>query len=182
LAIIASSVNVSPTITIAEEPLTYDMPGQPVLVDKQATLDDPDAPHFGDGRLTVRLEVAGGEPARDERIGIGGDAAGTGEIRVADGRVLFDGGDSNGPVQIGTLGSENGHTHALTVSLTDRASRKAVQSLLRHITYTAENPLTAQRQVLFQLDDGQGCLSHPAVRTLLTTPALGTQPPFNAQP
>jgi hypothetical protein len=167
LAIVASSVNISPTITTAEDPLIYSSLNQPVRVDQQATLDDPDAPHFGGGRLTVRLEVADGEPGTDEQIAIEDDDQAAEGIRVENGSVLFDSGDSDGPVEIGTLVAENQHPHALAVVLTERATRKAVQSLLRHITYTSRTPLSSERQIRFQLDDGRRGISHPAARILV---------------
>jgi hypothetical protein len=143
LAIIASSVNISPTITTAEEPLIYSSLGQPVRVDPQATLDDPDAPHFGGGRLTVRLEVADGEASdrradRDRKATVRqrGDLGGrTAECCSIPARATV-------AREIGTLANENRHPHALAVMLTERATRKAVQSLLRHITYTTRAPLS----------------------------------------
>ena len=167
LAIIATSVNISPTITTADAPLIYSSLGQPVRVDQQATLDDPDAPHFGGGRLTVRLVVADGEPGTDEQIAIEDDGQAVEGIWVENGSVLFDSGASDGPVEIGRLVDENRHPHALVVVLTERATKKAVQSLLRHINYTSRTPLKAERQIHFQLDDGQGGISHPAARILV---------------
>ncbi len=172
-AIIVSSINISPTITITEEPRIYNTPGQPVVVDPHASLDDPDTPHFGDGRLSVWLEVVEGEPAEDEQIAIQSGGADDGQIQVVDERVLFDAGDGNGLVVIGHLASEDRHAEGVTVMLTERATRVAVQNLLRHISYSAGVRPSSERQIHFQLDDGQGAISHPAVRTLIA----GIDPP-----
>jgi WD40 repeat protein/serine/threonine protein kinase len=166
-AIIVSSINISPTITITEEPWIYHTPGKPVVVDPFASLDDPDTPHFDGGRLSVWLKVVEGEPVEDEQIAIQSGGADDGQIRVVDGKVLFDAGDGNDLVVIGHLASEDRHGKGLTVLLTEHATREAVQSLLRHISYTAGVRPTTERQIHFQLDDGQGAISHPAVRTLI---------------
>jgi WD40 repeat protein len=173
LAIVWASVNISPTVTLDEQPLTYSTLGQAVVIDPQASVYDPDAPHFGGGQVTAAMVVATGEAARDEQLAIQSDAAGAGGVQVADSQVLFDFGDGAGPVPIGSLSGAGPRAVALTVTLTERATKDAVQSLLRHITYTSRTALTSERRIRFQLADGQGGVSHPAEKPLI---AVASQP------
>jgi hypothetical protein len=162
LACVWASINISPTIVLTGQPLTYDMPGQAASIDEHASLQDPDAPHFDGGQLTAQLAVAGGEPAPGEQIAIRSNDDGVDRIRVADGKVLFDFADGAGPIPFGVLGSDGQRPGTLTVTLNERATKEAVQSLLQHITYVSPDPLTLDRQIRLQLDDGQGGVSHPA--------------------
>jgi hypothetical protein len=175
-AIVWGSANISPTITLAEQSLEYTKAGEAVAVDDKAVVFDPDAPHFGGGRLTVQL-VTDGAPAGEEQVTIPAAAAGAGNVGLAGDKVVYDFGDGAGPVAIGTVSGAGDQPGALTVTFTERATREAVESLVRHVLYTSRVPLTAERKVRLILTDGDGEPSQPAERTILPPAREGDKKP-----
>jgi hypothetical protein len=159
------AVNISPTITLSEEPLIYATPHQPALIDGKAALQDPDAPSFGGGSLTVEIVTKDGI-AGDEQLAVRDEGTGPGRIEVAGDKVVYDFGDAAGPVPIGVLSDPEDGATSIAIALTDRATKEAVQALLRSITYTAQALLTSERTVRFQLSDGDGGVGNPAERTV----------------
>lgn len=154
------AVNDSPVITFSTQTLGYSGTEPPKLLDPNALVADPDSPNFDTGSLSV--SITGGGTAND-RLGIAPQVTSTGEITISGNQVSIDG------VRFGTFSGGAGTT-PLVVSLNNRATPATVQALVRSITYqSVVDSLSAVRIVTFQLADGDGATSAPAV--------IGVTPP-----
>ena len=121
----------------------------PVVVDSDVSVSDPDSANLSGGRLTVSVSANG---QTTDRIGIKHTGNAAGQIGVSGTAVTY------GGMKIGTfLG-----TTSLVVTLNDKATALAVQTLLRSITFTSlsENPSVLNRTVKVMLTDGNGGTSN----------------------
>jgi WD40 repeat protein len=145
-AIIWFAYPISPTILLNEAPLVYPSEdvelGQPMPVDADLQLVDPDTPHYGGWTLSIQVQTP---PADGESLSIEGSRMG---IRISEHTVHYEVGGNENP--IGTVQAGTGDDH-LAVALTDNATLAAVEALLRSIAYTSTVPLAGDRQIQFEI-------------------------------
>ena len=132
------------------------------MIDGGATVGDCDSPDFDTGKLFVSLTANG---SADDRLAIGNQGTGTGQIGVSGSNVTFEG------TVIGTFaGGANGST-PLVVTLNANATVPATEALVRNITFAnvSDDPATAARTVKFVFTDGDGGTSNEATKTIMVT-------------
>ncbi|MGF1676594.1 MAG: putative Ig domain-containing protein, partial [Rivularia sp. (in: cyanobacteria)] len=139
--------------------VTYQENNSGVVIDSQIILTDLDSPNFANGRLTVRL-ISG--ISNQDILSINNQGNGTGQINVSGDSILF---ESN---LIGTFkgGFDN---IPLEINFTSKATPKAVETLMRNITYAnnSDRPLTHYRQIEFVLNEANfNGTSKPVVREI----------------
>jgi WD40 repeat protein len=169
-AIVWLAEPISPTIlpsdVVRTYPATVEQMGEPMLVDVQIQLLDPDTRNFGGGSLRVAFD-AEPDSASGERLDIR-------RIAVDGHRTLFRSGDQ---VQYGITGSEDtigaiqGDAGGLEITLTDQATVPAVQALLRSISYASDTALPGTRRITFRMIDEHGAPSNLAHCDILPAPA-----------
>ncbi len=140
-----TGVNDAPTIGGFGGNVGYAIGGPAVVLDSDATVDDPDSETFNLGVLTASLTTNRQTTDRVEILSVG---TGVGQISVFSNQVFYEG------VQIGTFGG----TTSLTVMLNANATKAAVQKLLRSITFRSlsSTPSALSRTVSVTLSDGVG--------------------------
>ena len=150
-----TALNDAPTISGFGGSVGYAIGGPAVVLDSDATVDDPDTGTFNLGVLRVSLTTNRQATDRIEILSVG---TGIGEISVLSNQVFYEG------VQIGTFGG----TTTLTVTLNANASKAAVQKLLRSITFRSLSvtPSLLPRTVSVTLSDGAGGTSLAQTKTI----------------
>jgi hypothetical protein len=133
----------------------YATGGSAVVLDSDATVDDPDNDSFDLGMLSVSLTTNRQTSDRIEILSLG---TGIGQISVTGNLVFF------GGIQIGTFAG----TTTLTVTLNANASKVATQALLRSITIRSlsATPSLLPRTVSVTLSDGVGGTSVAQAKTI----------------
>ena len=148
------AVNDAPVIANFDGAVTYRENSAPVTLDSNATVSDIDSDNFAGGQLTVT--IFGAQSA--DRLGIKHIGSGASALRVSGDSVSY------GGVEIGTfVGSTR-----LIVTLNENATARAVQTLLRAVTFSSlsENPSTQERTVRTTLTDGDGGISNLPTKTV----------------
>ena len=150
-----TAVNDAPTIGNFGGNVGYAVGGPAVVLDSDATVDDPDTGTFNLGVLTVALTT---NRQTTDRIEIQSEGTGTGQISVLSNQVFYEG------VLIGTFGG----TTTLSVTLNANANKAAVQKLLRSITFRSlsATPSLLPRTVSVTLSDGAGGTSTAQTKTI----------------
>lgn len=140
-----TAVNDAPIIGGFAGNVGYTVGGPAAVLAPDATVDDVDNTSFDLGVLTVRLTSNRQSTDRIEILSVG---TGLGQISISGNQVLYEG------VIFGTFSG----TTTLAVTFNANASRAAVQSLLRSITFRSlsATPTTLSRTVTVTLSDGVG--------------------------
>jgi|GEM_PF-3352709 len=143
--------------------VTYQENHPGVVIDSQITVTDFDSANFEKGKLTVRLISS---ISNQDILSINSQGNSAGQINVSGDSILFE------SSLIGTFkgGFDN---IPLEINFTSKATPKAVEALMRNITYAnnSDNPSTYSRQVEFVLDDGNfNGVSKPVVRQIRIQP------------
>ncbi len=142
-----------PTISNIGGNLNFVENGGPLrLVAGTAVVVDSDSSSFSGGRLIAKF-VAGGL-AQDRLAILNSGLVST----TSDGRVLYN------SVSIGSFSGGVG-TAPLVVQLNSEATPQRVTALVKQLTYQnmLDNPSTAPRTILIQIDDGDGGVSVPGL-------------------
>ena len=151
-----TAVNDAPTIGGFGGNVGYAVAGATaVVLDSDATVDDPDTGTFNSGVLTVSLTTNRQTTDRIKILSVGDLLD---ELRVDTNQIFYEG------VLIGTFGG----TTTLTVTLNANASKAAVQKLLRSITFRSlsATPSLLPRTVSVTLSDGAGGTSIAQTKTI----------------
>ncbi len=150
-----TAVNDAPTIGNFGGNVAYAVGGSAVVLDSDATFEDPDNGTFNAGLLTVALTT---NRQTTDRIEIQSEGTGIDQISTVGNQVFYEG------VLIGTFGG----TTTLSVSLNANASKPAVQRLLRSITFRSlsATPSLLSRTVSVTLSDGSGGTSIAQTKTI----------------
>jgi len=150
-----TAVNDAATIGSFGGNVEYATSGPAVVLDSDATVEDPDNESFHLGVLTVSLTTNWQATDRIEILSVG---SGIGEISVLSNQVFYEG------LLIGTFGG----TTTLSVTLNSNASTAAVQKLLRSITFRSlsATPSLLSRTVSVTLSDGAGGTSVAQTKTI----------------
>jgi hypothetical protein len=152
-------VNQAPVVTVPSAPITYRNGKAPTYIADTAMVSDVDSADFDTGSLTVSF--VGGTGDLNDRLGIGNAGLGGSLIGVSGPNVTF------GTIVIGTWsGGTDGFT-PLVITFNANVTPVVAQTLLRAITYRhVGGPVPITKTLQFVLDDGDGGISVPAVRTI----------------
>ena len=150
-----TAVNDAATIGSFGGNVAYATSGPAVVLDSDATVEDPDNQSFNLGVLTVSLTTNRQTTDRIEILSVG---TGVGQISVLSNQVFYEG------VLIGTFGGIT----TLSVTLNANASKAAVQKLLQSITFRSlsATPSLLSRTVSVTLSDGSGGTSIAQTKTI----------------
>jgi hypothetical protein len=151
------AINDAPTLTASRSATFYSVStgaAIPVSIDGQLEIADPDSLNFGGGRLTVSLAQGTSEDLLSIRSV--GNAAG--QVSINGNEVLF------GGTVVGTW-EEGNAIRPLTVDYNDAATVEAANAIARSVVFatTSQRIRPETRSVTFQLTDGDGGSSLPAV-------------------
>jgi Bacterial Ig domain/Cadherin-like domain/FecR protein len=159
---VTPSPNLPPVITLpdSQTPLSYQVQNESLLIDKAATVSDPDSPNFADGTLEVVIS-----PQRSPYDIL--EIQNQGSINVSSpsgGEITFNG---------TTIGSffTIFSTHILVVKFNENANPDNTEALLQAIAYKniAPTPLAETLTVKMTLSDGDGGTSEIVSRDIEIT-------------
>ncbi|MFO1003627.1 MAG: hypothetical protein U0936_25115 [Planctomycetaceae bacterium] len=152
------AINDAPIISAFETAVRYQENDPPIVLDTDATISDWDSSDFSGGKLTVEVAV---NAQTTDRLGIRNAGNVAGKISVAGALVQY------GGLVIGTYSG----TTKLVVALNSHATARAVQELLRSITFSSSsnNPTVADRSIKASLTDGDGGTSLTVTKLLRLT-------------
>ena len=159
---VTNVTSAKPILTPLLGSLSYTENGGAARIDVSMTLSDADTSAFDGGVLTVSFSANGTE---DDRLDIFSGST-SGNIRIEGSEVQFLTSNTTW-VTIGTFSGGTG-TSPLVIALNAEASVPRTQALLRAIRFrnVSDAPSTLPRTVSFVLNDGQGGISDPALRTV----------------
>ncbi len=151
--------NTAPVITAFDGFVTYTENAAPVVLDTNAVVTDTDSLNFATGRLTVSIVT---NYQSTDILGIRHTGTAAGQIGVSGTEVSF------GGVVIGTFT----RTSSLVTTFNDKATRAAVQALLRSITFSAnsDTPSPLDRTIRVSLTDGDGGTSNMPTKLVKVVP------------
>ena len=159
---VTNVTSAKPELTPKSGALSYTENGGAARIDVSMNLSDADTSAFDGGVLTVSFSANGTE---DDRLDIFSGSS-SGNIRIEGSEVQFFTSNTTW-VTIGTFSGGTG-TSPLVIALNAEASVPRTQVLLRAIRFrnVSDAPSTLPRTVSFVLNDGQGGISDPALRTV----------------
>ncbi|MGC9329789.1 MAG: cadherin-like domain-containing protein, partial [Candidatus Hinthialibacter sp.] len=155
------SCSLSPPPVLSLSSPSIQFLGSPIFLDDQAAVSDPDSVDLNQGRLMVEIIENGTE---NDRLGLDVHACDEEHLLVIqDGNQI----EYNGGL-IGAFSGGDGKTPLIVAFTSEKASLDAAQSLIRCITYEHISPQTeaADRLVRLFLDDGDGGVSAPVLKTI----------------
>jgi hypothetical protein len=163
---VVTSTSVKPVLTPSVGDTSYTENAAPVLIDAGMTLVDTDTSAFTGGVLTVSFS---GNGTADDRLAIASVNT-AGGISINGSNVRFNT-TATERVVIGTFSGGVG-TDPLVINLNFEADVPRTEALLRAITFenVSNAPSTLARIVSFVLNDGQGGVSDPALKTVNVIP------------
>ena len=140
---------------------TTDYPGDQsvVTIDDAVFVSDFDSDDFGGGSLTV--DFVSGHSSFD-RIAIRNEGTLLGQINLSGNTIKF------GSITLGTFSGGFTSNSALVISLNTNASPARTAMLIRQLTFqvATPSPTTADRVIRFVINDGDGGISLPALKTI----------------
>ncbi len=147
VAIVVSSANDAPTITLDTNSVTYTEKTSATIISTNTVFWD-DNSGFDEGRLYVQLTSTNVNSS--DMLVLLSEGTGAGQINVSGTNLTY------GGTSIGTYTGSASNTNILTVSLYPAATVAAVQKLISRVAYTnsSSNPLSGDRSVSFTFSDG----------------------------
>jgi ELWxxDGT repeat protein len=159
ISVMIEGRNDSPALSRLRPDLTWAVTSPAVPLYREMILKDPDSQNFNGGTITVTMTR---HREQTDRIEIRHTGFGPEEIGWTGNTVRY------GGVTIGTFSG----TSNLTIALNHRATRDAVQELLRSLTYRSQTltPVTLSRSIRLQMTDGDGGVSNTVDTTIRIVP------------
>ena len=147
------AVNDAPSVLVPQPSMNFEENSEAKFIAPGAGVTDPDSDDFDGGWLRVR--ITSGRDAAADSLGIFSEPAGPGKITVDGTDVQYEG------TSIGTITSDGTGGFPLIVTLNANATRVAVRTLLRNVTFqtTGDDPSTTDREIEMAVKDGDGGLS-----------------------
>jgi hypothetical protein len=150
---VAKGANVAPNISLPSTTINYLANAPATLIASGATVTDPDAANFNGGVLSVRIVS---NPSAKDSLSLLSTGTGPGQIKVVGTQVKY------GGVIIGIL---SGTPLNRFITFNANATLAAVQAVVQSVTFASKGPfpVLGQRNIQFELTDGQGGSSSPAL-------------------
>jgi subtilase family serine protease len=159
----ATHIVVAPSLELSSSQVDYLLGSAALILAPQAALSDVDTPIYEGGKLTVRIFQGG---ADDDRLMLVEGGAGADEVTLQNNRVIV------GTHDVGTFVATDGVSGLLRVDFGPLTSVTDVLRVIRRVGFRHDgSPESAsQRTIEFQVDDGHGLTSRPALMVVRVLP------------
>ncbi|MCX5661053.1 MAG: M36 family metallopeptidase, partial [Planctomycetota bacterium] len=155
------AINALPVVTITATPLNYALGAAATLVSSATSISDANSLDFAGGSLLVQF--TNGTGAATDRLTIRNQGVGVGQIGLSGANVTY------GGAVIGTWAGGGDGSSPLLVNFNALVTPAIAQALARNVLYQSTalpGSGAASKTVSFTIDDGDGGLSLPGVRTI----------------